>query len=280
MLGFEYGYSLDCPGGAGDLGGAVRRLRQRRAGHHRSVHRQRRGQVAAAVAASCCCCRTATKGRGPSTRARGSSASSSSAAEDNIQVVQPTTPAQNFHLLRRQVFGRLRKPLIVMTPKSLLRAQARGLDARRAGDRPLPARDPRRPAGRRRSRGVLLCTGKVYYELLEARERAKRDDVAIVRLEQLYPWPGEEIRGALGAYATARAWSGCRRSRTTWAPGPTWSAGPRSAVRPLPLEGIARRSGQPGHRIAPAIRWSSAAARGRVRRVDVGFSGRRNRESW
>ena len=79
VLGFEFGYSLDYPDGARDLGGAVRRLRERRAGDHRPVHHARGGQVAAPVAASCCSCRTATRARGPSTRARASSASSSCA---------------------------------------------------------------------------------------------------------------------------------------------------------------------------------------------------------
>ena len=107
----------------GDLGGAVRRLRQRRAGDHRPVHRLGRGQVEAACPASCCSCRTATRARGPSTPARGSSASCSSAPRTTSRSPTPTTPAQIFHLLRRQVLRPWRKPLVVMTPKSLLRAR-------------------------------------------------------------------------------------------------------------------------------------------------------------
>jgi 2-oxoglutarate dehydrogenase E1 component len=112
-------------------------------------------------------------------------------AEQNIQVVQPTSAAQMFHLLRRQVLRSWKKPLIVMTPKSLLRlpAAASSLDElttgtfhRVIGDAEVdPAKVDR----------VVFCTGKLYYELVE--ERRKREDggVAIVRLEELYPWwPG------------------------------------------------------------------------------------------
>ena len=106
-------------------------------------------------------------------------------AEDNMQVCYPTTPAQLFHLLRRQVLRPWRKPLVVLTPKSLLRHRlavsslrdlARGSFQRIIVD--LPAKQATR---------VLLCSGKVYYDLITARETKKRDDVAIVRFEQLYP---------------------------------------------------------------------------------------------
>jgi 2-oxoglutarate dehydrogenase E1 component len=109
-------------------------------------------------------------------------------AEHNIQVAQPTTPAQMFHLLRMQVLRRMRKPLIIMTPKSLLRLPAatstleelaNGKFHRVLGD------DTADPAKVRR---VLLCTGKIYYEIADERARRKDDSVAIVRIEKLYPW--------------------------------------------------------------------------------------------
>ena len=102
-LGFEYGYSVVRPRRARVLGGAVRRLRQRRADDHRPVHRRGRGQVGPAQRARRCCSRTASRARARSTRRRGSNASSCSAREDNIRVVYPTTAAQYFHVLRRQV---------------------------------------------------------------------------------------------------------------------------------------------------------------------------------
>jgi 2-oxoglutarate dehydrogenase complex dehydrogenase (E1) component-like enzyme len=122
-------------------------------------------------------------------------------AEDNMQVAIPTTPAQYFHLLRRQMHRDIRKPLIAFTPKSLLRLPA----ARSAAEeftggwfREVLA-DPRRPepAG---VRLVLLCTGKVAYDLDEHRQATGREDVAIVRVEQLYPFPADQIKEILEGY--------------------------------------------------------------------------------
>jgi 2-oxoglutarate dehydrogenase E1 component len=123
------------------------------------------------------------------------------AADHNIQLVFPTTPAQYFHCLRRQVLRRWRKPLVVLTHKSLLRHPhvtseladcATGHFQRVLPDTSIDAAKCRR---------VLLCTGKVYYELLQAREHRERQDVAIVRLEQLYPLPREELAAALRDYS-------------------------------------------------------------------------------
>ena len=123
------------------------------------------------------------------------------AAEDNIQVVVPSTPAQMFHVLRRQVLRQWRKPLVVITPKSLLRhpRAVSSLDELATGtfQRILPDTQIHNGAVRR----VLLCTGKIYYELLEGRERLERYDVAIVRLEQLYPLPEEVLSAGLARYA-------------------------------------------------------------------------------
>ena len=125
------------------------------------------------------------------------------AAEDNVQIAVPTTPAQYFHLLRRQVVRSWRKPLIVMAPKSLLRHPAviSDLDELTAGTyrRILPDSHCD-PAGVRR---VLACTGKVYYDLDAAREAAGREDVAILRLEQLYPLDRALLREAFAPYGDA-----------------------------------------------------------------------------
>ena len=111
-----------------------------------------------------------------------------SCAEHNIQVAQPTTPAQMFHLLRSQVLCPVRKPLIVMTPKSLLRlpAAASSLDELASGRyRRVLADELADPAKVTR---VVLCTGKIYYELADERARRADPATAIVRLETLYPW--------------------------------------------------------------------------------------------
>jgi 2-oxoglutarate dehydrogenase E1 component len=116
-------------------------------------------------------------------------------AEDNMQVCYPTTPAQFFHLLRRQILRQWRKPLVVMTPKSLLRHKhaVSTLDDLSKGAFRRVLWDPSVSKAKR----VLLCSGKVYYDLLAGREAKKRDDVAIVRFEQLYPLSDDAIAEAV-----------------------------------------------------------------------------------
>jgi 2-oxoglutarate dehydrogenase E1 component len=120
-------------------------------------------------------------------------------SNDNMQVVYPTTPAQYFHLLRRQVVRPWRKPLVVMTPKSLLRNPdavsrleelAQGRFQRVLYSTPNP-----------KIKRVVLCSGKVYYDLEAARRTAGKEEVAIVRLEQLYPFPLKELEAALAFYS-------------------------------------------------------------------------------
>ncbi|HKO93367.1 MAG TPA: 2-oxoglutarate dehydrogenase E1 component [Polyangiaceae bacterium] len=124
------------------------------------------------------------------------------AAEDNIQIAQLTTPAQYYHLLRRQVLRPWRKPLIVFTPKSLLRHPDATSDieemARGSFHRVLPDPDGFVGPGVQR---VLLCSGKVYYELLAHRRELGRKDVAIVRLEQIYPFPRQALASILESYS-------------------------------------------------------------------------------
>ncbi|RMG47668.1 MAG: 2-oxoglutarate dehydrogenase E1 component [Acidobacteria bacterium] len=124
------------------------------------------------------------------------------AVRDNMQVVNLTTPAQFFHCLRRQVLRPWRKPLVVMSPKSLLRhpRAVSSLDALAAGRfaRILP--DPGADAAAAPPDRILICSGKIYYELVEAREALGRSEVPVIRVEQLYPLSNEELRGALAGY--------------------------------------------------------------------------------
>jgi 2-oxoglutarate dehydrogenase E1 component len=121
--------------------------------------------------------------------------------EDNIQVCNPTTPAQMFHLLRRQALRKWRKPLVVMTPKSLLRHPkvVSSLEDCEQGifQRVMP--DIRRD--REKVERILLCSGKIYYDLEAKRQELGREDVAILRLEQLYPVADELLRTELARYA-------------------------------------------------------------------------------
>jgi 2-oxoglutarate dehydrogenase E1 component len=127
-------------------------------------------------------------------------------AEDNIQVVYPTTPAQMFHLMRRQVKRNFRKPLVVMTPKSLLRmpAAVSPVSEFTTGSfREVIDDEKVKPDAVNR---VLVCSGKVYYDLAAKREKLATQNVALVRLEQFYPWPESQLKAVLGRYRKAREW--------------------------------------------------------------------------
>ena len=124
-------------------------------------------------------------------------------AEYNMIICNPTTPANNFHMLRRQVTWDFRKPCIVTSPKSLLRHPAavsalkdftKGQFLEVIEDSSVSAKEVKR---------VVLCSGKLYYELDEARQKNKKKDVAIIRIEQLYPFPEKQIKDILKGYKNA-----------------------------------------------------------------------------
>jgi 2-oxoglutarate dehydrogenase E1 component len=127
-------------------------------------------------------------------------------AEDNMQVANCTTPANYFHILRRQVTRKFRKPLILMTPKSLLRHKlcvstladmGKGTSFQRV------IAETEKLAKDDKVRRVIVTSGKVYYDLFEERQLRKIDDVAIVRMEQYYPFPARELKAELGRYKNA-----------------------------------------------------------------------------
>jgi 2-oxoglutarate dehydrogenase E1 component len=126
-------------------------------------------------------------------------------AEHNVQVCVPTTPAQIFHLLRRQMVRPFRKPLIVLTPKSLLRkreAVSSLKDLARGGFQTVIGEvDALEPKEVTR---IVACSGKVYYDLLGARRERRLDSVAIIRVEQLYPFPHKQFAAEMKRYANAR----------------------------------------------------------------------------
>ncbi|MDP9088917.1 MAG: 2-oxoglutarate dehydrogenase E1 component [Pseudomonadota bacterium] len=126
-------------------------------------------------------------------------------AEFNMQVCVPSTPAQMFHVLRRQMLRSLRKPLILMTPKSLLRhplSVSRLEELSGSGFQTvIDEIDDIKPSAVTR---IVFCSGKVYFDLLKARREATAESVAIVRIEQLYPFPSEEYEAVLRKYSNAR----------------------------------------------------------------------------
>jgi 2-oxoglutarate dehydrogenase E1 component len=123
------------------------------------------------------------------------------AAQDNIQIAQPSTAAQYFHLLRRQAMRRWRKPLIVLTPKSMLRhPDAMSTVADFGVERFQPVLGDASVSNARR---VLLCSGKIGHNLRVERAKRKLEDVAIVFVDQLYPWPEDEVAAALAQHPEA-----------------------------------------------------------------------------
>jgi 2-oxoglutarate dehydrogenase E1 component len=190
-------------------------------------------------------------------------------ADDNIQVVNLTTPAQLFHCLRRQVVRPFRKPLVIMSPKSLLRHPevTSTLDELATGafERVIPDRTLKDPS---RVRRILLTSGKLYYELAAARAQREIDDVAIVRLEQYYPLALDPLQRALSAYAAG--------TPLVWTQEEPLNMGAASFVRlalgdrPLdrhPLSVIARPASS-----SPATGSSTAHKREQAALIDAAFA--------
>jgi 2-oxoglutarate dehydrogenase E1 component len=171
-------------------------------------------------------------------------------AQHNMVVSAPTTPAQFFHLLRRQMHWACRKPLVVMTPKSLLRhrlAVSALEDFSNGGFRELIGEvDAHDPAA---IRHVVMCSGKVYYDLLEKRREAQRRDVAVIRVEQLYPFPEEGLRAELARYPAARRFVWCQEEAQNQG---AWFPSQHHLWRVLPAGQRLEYAGRPMH-AAPAV---------------------------
>jgi 2-oxoglutarate dehydrogenase E1 component len=191
-------------------------------------------------------------------------------AEDNLQIANCSTPAQYFHLLRRQMRRRFRAPLVVFTPKSLLRdpratSPVEGLTAGRfrevLGDPSPPAPDA--------VRRVLLCTGKVYYDLAARQAERARGDVAVVRVEQLYPWPEAELAETLRRYP--------RALRVGWVQEEPANMGAWTFVRERIQDALAPGAtlfyaGRPAS-ASPAVGSARAHRREQAALVDASFAG-------
>ena len=199
VLGFEYGYSLYCPDGLtiweaqfGDFCNVAQMIIDQFIASAEDKWGRLSGLVLLLP--------HGFEGMGPEHSSARLERFLGLAAEDNMQIVNPTTPAQYFHCLRRQVVRRWRKPLVTMTPKSLLRHPKvhSPFDDFATGQfhRILPDAD----GTEREVTRVLLCSGKIYYELEQRREASGRPDVAILRLEQLYPLDDEVLRRHLEPY--------------------------------------------------------------------------------
>nr|WP_310523267.1 2-oxoglutarate dehydrogenase E1 component [Polymorphobacter sp.] len=167
-------------------------------------------------------------------------------AEDNLQVANATTPSNYFHLLRRQLLRDFRKPLIIFTPKSLLRhkravSTLADMDAGTSFHRCLDDLAPCQPEKIRR---LVMCSGKVYYDLLEAREKTGRDDVYLLRVEQIYPFPADIIADYAARFPGLE--------EIVWAQEEPANAGAWTFVAPLIEEALGRRPSYAGRAAAAA----------------------------
>jgi 2-oxoglutarate dehydrogenase E1 component len=201
VLGFEYGFSLDWPDGLvlweaqyGDFCNAAQVIIDQFIASAEDKWHRLSGAVLLLP--------HGFEGGGPEHSSARLERFLSLAAEDNIQIVNPTTPAQYFHCLRRQMLRPWRKPLVIMTPKSLLRHPEviSSLDdcAKGRFERILPDPTPPDPAKVKR---VLLCNGKIFYDLQKHRQETGSSDVAIIRLEQLYPLRAAQLQSILSPFA-------------------------------------------------------------------------------
>ena len=200
VTGFEYGYSLDTPDGLtlweaqfGDFSNCAQVIIDQFITSGEDKWRRLSGLVLLLP--------HGFEGQGPEHSSARLERYLNLAAEDNIQVVNLTTPAQFFHCLRRQVLRPWRKPLVVMTPKSLLRHPRAVSQLEELTEGQFQRVIPDREANPADVKRVLLTSGKVYYELEAARREGERQDVAIVRLEQYYPLSLDLLEEALSPYA-------------------------------------------------------------------------------
>jgi 2-oxoglutarate dehydrogenase E1 component len=205
VLGFEYGYSMDDPGSLvmweaqfGDFANGAEVVIDQFLTSGESKWNRASGLVLLLP--------HAYEGQGPEHSSARLERYLQMCAEDNVQVAYPTTPAQFFHLLRRQVRRNFRKPLIVMTPKSLLRLPAATSPVSEfttGGFREVIDDEKANPDTVTR---VLVCSGKVYFDLAAKRDKLGTKAVAVIRLEQFYPWPEGQLKAVLGRYRRAREW--------------------------------------------------------------------------
>jgi 2-oxoglutarate dehydrogenase E1 component len=157
-------------------------------------------------------------------------------AEDNMQVANCTTPANYFHILRRQMLRPFRKPLIIMTPKSLLRHKRAVSSLAELGEGSTFHRclDDLTPADPAKVKRLILCSGKVYYDLADERDAQGREDVYILRVEQIYPFPGDAIADYAARFPNLET--------VVWCQEEPRNAGSWFFVEPLIEEALGRRA--------------------------------------
>jgi 2-oxoglutarate dehydrogenase E1 component len=229
VLGFEWGYSLDYPDGLviweaqfGDFANGAQVIIDQFISTSEDKWNRLSGLVMLLP--------HGYEGQGPEHSSARPERFLQNAAEDNVQIVQPSTAAQIFHLLRRQVRRAYRKPLIVLSPKSLLRLKQAGspIEELTSGHfRRVLGDDDVDPGNVER---IFLCSGRIYYDLVEERSRREDERTAIIRLEQLYPFQSGSVVAAIETFEKA--------AEMVWVQDEPANMGPRDFIRPR-LEALA-----------------------------------------
>jgi 2-oxoglutarate decarboxylase len=203
VLGFEYGYSVNCPNDLvmweaqfGDFANGAQVIIDQYIAASEDKWQQKSRLVMLLP--------HGYEGQGPEHSSARLERFLQLCAENNLQVCYPTTPAQYFHLLRRQVKQDTMRPLVVMTPKSLLRLPAASSTMAELADGGFASViDDAQAADKSAVKRIVLCSGKVFYDLEVARESANDPRVAVVRLEQFYPFPANRLRQIVASYRNA-----------------------------------------------------------------------------
>lgn len=190
-------------------------------------------------------------------------------AEQNMQVCIPSTPAQVYHMLRRQAIRKMRRPLIAISPKSLLRhpLAVSTLDELINGEfkTVIGELDNLDPAQVKR---VVLCSGKVYYDLLEERRQREKTDVAIIRIEQLYPYPHEDVKKALIPYAHVTDYVWCQEEPLNQG---AWYCSKHNFEASIPENATLKYAGRPAS-ASPAVGYMSLHTKQQTQLVDEALS--------
>ncbi|MDG6239200.1 2-oxoglutarate dehydrogenase E1 component [Glaesserella parasuis] len=190
-------------------------------------------------------------------------------AEQNMQVCIPSTPAQVYHMLRRQAIRKMRRPLIAISPKSLLRhpLAVSTLDELINGEfkTVIGELDNLDPAQVKR---VVLCSSKVYYDLLEERRQRGQTDVAIIRIEQLYPYPHEDVKKALMPYAHVTDYVWCQEEPLNQG---AWYCSKHNFEASIPENATLKYAGRPAS-ASPAVGYMSLHTKQQTQLVDEALS--------
>lgn len=187
-------------------------------------------------------------------------------AQQNMQVCVPSTPAQAYHMLRRQAIRKMRRPLVAITPKSLLRhpLAVSSLEELTEGEFQNVIGEIDSNIAAKKVKRVVMCSGKVYYDLLEQRRQNEQTDIAIIRIEQLYPFPYEDMKKVLEPYAHVKDFVWCQEEPQNQG---AWYCSKHNFEASIPEKAKLTYAGRPAS-ASPAVGYTSLHAQQQKQLVD------------